>query len=94
MKAEEFGDMMRLAKEMAPLIEQVAESNCFGCAVQHPSQKQHPCIMVEWVDKVDEYFDQAFRLIPCRGLCTRKMKNELKEFLKTGESSADFNKTN
>ena len=34
--------------------------NCNGCIIDHPSQRQHPCLMMENDEKLLLYFDIAF----------------------------------
>ena len=35
------------AEEIASVINQLVVENCQGCIIDHPSQRQHPCLMME-----------------------------------------------
>ena len=35
------------AEEIASVINQLVVENCNGCIIDHPSQRQHPCLMME-----------------------------------------------
>ena len=47
------------AKEMAGLIHQLVEKNCNGCRIEHGSQREHDCIMMENEERLRCYFDEA-----------------------------------
>ena len=45
-------------------IDRVAEKHCSGCKIGHPSQLQHDiCLLMDWEEKVDSFFDEAFMLL-------------------------------
>ena len=47
-----------LKKELQ--LEQVISENCFGCIVNHPSQRQHDlCLMSEYGEQVFRCYEQA-----------------------------------
>ena len=33
-------------REIASIINRLVEKNCNGCIIDHPSQRQHPCLMM------------------------------------------------
>lgn len=52
------------AQELVICIREVAESKCFGCSMDHPSQVQHDvCIMMPWEERIEECFDEALDLL-------------------------------
>ena len=48
------------AEEIACAISVLVVENCNGCIIDHPSQRQHPCLMMENDEKLLLYFDIAF----------------------------------
>ncbi len=47
------------AQEISSVIFNLAVKNCNGCITDHPSQKQHPCLMMESDERLFLYFDEA-----------------------------------
>jgi len=47
------------AEEIAPHLSALAIENCNGCLIDHPSQREHPCIMMEKDEQLYTYFDRA-----------------------------------
>jgi hypothetical protein len=47
------------AEEIACAISVLVVENCNGCIIDHPSQKQHPCLMMENDERLLMYFDIA-----------------------------------
>ena len=47
------------AEEIASVINQLVVENCNGCIIDHPSQRQHPCLMMESDERLSMYFDDA-----------------------------------
>ena len=45
------------AEEVAHAISVVVVENCNGCIIDHPSQRQHPCLMMENEERLLMYFD-------------------------------------
>jgi hypothetical protein len=39
-----------------------SHDECIGCAVDHPSQKNHTCLL-EWFFSVDEYFEECYNAL-------------------------------
>ena len=51
------------AEEIASVIKQLVVENCNGCIIDHPSQRQHPCLMMESDERLSMYFDDALSKI-------------------------------
>ena len=47
------------AEEIACAISVLVVENCNGCIIDHPSQRQHPCLMMENEERLLIYFDIA-----------------------------------
>ena len=45
------------------LIDKVANSECDGCKVGHPSQLRHNCLMLNLEEKLEQYFNAIFDAI-------------------------------
>ena len=52
------------AEEIACAISVLVVENCNGCIIDHPSQRQHPCLMMENDEKLLLYFDIALSRVP------------------------------
>lgn len=52
--------MEKLQDEMKIKINDLVVQNCHGCAIDHPSQRQHVCCMMDLDERVLIYFDEAF----------------------------------
>ena len=51
------------AEEIVSVINQLVVENCNGCIIDHPSQRQHPCLMMESDERLSMYFDDALSKI-------------------------------
>ena len=51
------------AAEIASVINQLVVENCNGCIIDHPSQRQHPCLMMESDERLSMYFDDTLSKI-------------------------------
>ena len=47
------------AQEISSVIFNLVVKNCNGCITEHPSQRQHPCLMMESDERLFLYFDEA-----------------------------------
>ena len=47
------------AEQIASVINQLVVENCNGCIIDHPSQRQHSCLMMESDERLSMYFDDA-----------------------------------
>ena len=45
------------AEDIASVLNQLVVENCNGCIIDHPSQRQHPCLMMESDERLSLYFD-------------------------------------
>ena len=52
------------AEEIACAISVLVVENCNGCIIDHPSQRQHPCLMMENDEKLLLYFAIALSRVP------------------------------
>ena len=52
------------AEEVSAIISMMVLENCEGCRVDHPSQRQHDCLMMEDDQKMWLYFDSALEKVP------------------------------
>ncbi|CAC5426300.1 unnamed protein product [Mytilus coruscus] len=52
--------MFKFAENIIKHTRKLAKEHCYGCEVDHPSQRHHTCIM--WTDEehLNLYFDEAF----------------------------------
>jgi hypothetical protein len=41
------------ASEIASIISALVVKNCNGCIIDHPSQRQHPCLMMESDERIN-----------------------------------------
>ena len=64
------------ASEIASRIAALVEKNCNGCIIDHPSQRQHPCLMLEPDEKISLYFDDALDSV-CEATIADKFLNSL-----------------
>ena len=44
-------------------IERLCEENCCGCKIDHPSQRQHDCLMLTAEEKWELYYKKAVALL-------------------------------
>lgn len=51
------------AKHIEPLVKPVMKKLCHGCQVDHPSQHQHDCLMMEEEEKIRYCLDDCLKLI-------------------------------
>ena len=42
----------------------MVEKNCDGCLIDHPSQRQHDCLVMQNEEQMLLYFDDAFENVP------------------------------
>ncbi len=47
------------AEEISSVISNLVVENCNGCITDHPSQRQHPCLMMKSDERLFLYFDEA-----------------------------------
>ena len=52
------------ARQLMPLIRQLASNDCTGCLIDHPSQKEHDiCVMTEFPVLLEMYLDPALAIL-------------------------------
>ena len=52
-------ERQKLIEELASIINELVVKSCNGCIIDHPSQRQHPCITMESDERSWSYFDDA-----------------------------------
>ena len=51
------------AEEIASVINELVVENCNGCIIDHPSQRQHPYLMMKSDERLSMYFADALSKI-------------------------------
>ena len=51
------------ADEISSIITNLVVENCTGCIIDHPSQRQHACLMMESDERIWLYFDTALERV-------------------------------
>ena len=68
------------AKVVRETLYEVAQENCHGCQIDHPSQKQHDvCLFMSLEEKLDYFLDEALERVDLER-ATEKWNKALKEF--------------
>ena len=63
------------AEEIACAISVLVVENCNGCIIDHPSQRQHPCLMMENEERLSMYFDIACSRVSEASVMEKFMKS-------------------
>lgn len=51
-------------EEMEGCMKKVVSEKCYGCQVDHPSQRQHDvCLMMEAEERLELFFDTAWQIM-------------------------------
>ena len=66
------------AEEIASVIAKLVVENCSGCIMDHTSQRQHPCLMMESDEKLSMCFDDALSKI-CEARVIENFMNNLND---------------
>ena len=64
------------ASEIASIVTTFVVQSCNGCIIDHPSQRQHSCLMMEPDEKMWLYFDDAMDSV-CEGTVAENFMNSL-----------------
>ena len=51
------------AQQVSTKIHELANVNCPGCQIDHPSQRRHECLYLDSLQRLHLYFDQAISLL-------------------------------
>ena len=51
-----------LARHIACGVDELTKLRCYGCEKDHPSQRQHDCLLPEYI-LIDMYFDEALEKV-------------------------------
>lgn len=52
--------MYSFAAVLEDYIAKKKKSTCYGCEIEHPSQKEHDCMMMTEQEHLDRHFENAF----------------------------------
>ena len=66
------------AIEVASIITALVVKNCDGCIIDHPSQRQHPCLTMESDERMWLYFDEALDVV-CEATIAENFMNSLRD---------------
>ena len=53
------GPFITATKVIMKKINELVLEKCYGCQTNHPSQKHHECLWLDWEAKIDTYMDSA-----------------------------------
>ena len=62
--------------EVASIITALVVKNCNRCIIDHPSQRQHPCLTMESDERMWLYFDEALDVV-CEAIIAENLMNSL-----------------
>ena len=51
------------AIKVASIITALVVKNCNGCIIDHPSQRQHPCLTMDSDERMWLFFDEALDVV-------------------------------
>ena len=76
-----------VANEMSNIFWDVLKSECYGCQVEHPSQRQHQCLMRDIEENVEQLFHIMMRQLDWKELNKRccELTHHKKENILTAE---------
>ena len=86
------------AKVVRETLYEVAQENCHGCRIDHPSQKQHDvCLFMSLEEKLDYFLDEALERVDLER-ATEKWNKALEELFPAQATSHialyDYKSTN
>jgi hypothetical protein len=55
--------MFIYAHKVREAVEDLTRKHCYGCRIDHPSQRNHPCFMLLENERLNFYFDDAMEEI-------------------------------
>lgn len=67
-----------LIEEMGFQVGEMARKNCNGCRIDHPSQRQHACLMDTMEEMTWKYFDKVWDSLDFRAVL-EKFKEKFEE---------------
>ena len=57
--------MFTYARKVREEVGHLIREHCFGCRPDHPSQRNHPCLMMSEFEHLNIYFDDAMENVKC-----------------------------
>ena len=52
---------LEFAQHLRNKVRELAEKNCYGCEIEHPSQTHHTCLMWTELEHFNLYRDEAYK---------------------------------
>lgn len=56
------------ARKVEEEVRLLTRKHCFGCRNNHPSQRNHSCLMMSELEQLNIYFDDALENVDCEEL--------------------------
>ena len=69
--------MFTYACKVREVVVDLTRKHCYGCRIDHPSQRNHSCLMMADLEHLNMYFDDAMEEIDCHEVLNL-WKNESK----------------
>jgi hypothetical protein len=69
--------MFTYARKLREAVEDLTRKHCYGCRIDHPSKRNHPCLMLAESERLNIYVDDAMEDIDCQEVLNL-WKNETK----------------
>lgn len=95
------------AKKIQELIPTLTREHCYGCMVDHPSQREHSCLLFTELECLEQFFVEAYDKISLKDVistvkpcsiweciddCEMKLKKEVYDKLSQDRSYCEKNK--
>lgn len=58
--------MFTYARKVREVVEDLTRKHCYGCRIDHPSQRTHSCLMMSDLEHLNMYFDDVMEEIDCQ----------------------------
>ena len=55
--------MFTYARKVREVVVDLTRKHCYGCRIDHPSQRNHSCLMMSDLEHLNMYFDDAMEEI-------------------------------
>ena len=69
--------MFTYARKLREAVEDLTRKYCYGCRIDHPSQRNHPCLVLAERERLNIFVDDAMEDIDCQEVLNL-WKNETK----------------
>jgi hypothetical protein len=69
--------MFTYARKLREAVEDLTRKHCYGCRIDQPSQRNHPCLMLAESERLNIFVDDAMEDIDCQEVLNL-WKNETK----------------